>query len=157
MLQKNVQVPVDGATLEVVDRGAGEPVLVIQTGVVADEVLALASEPVLANRYRVIGHHRRGYAGSTPTEGPGSIDRDVSDCMAVLIALGVGRAHVVGDSYSCAVALQLALDAPDLVHTLALVAPPPLTESGRRLVVEASPRRSSPTGPGIGRPPSISS
>jgi pimeloyl-ACP methyl ester carboxylesterase len=37
--------------------------------------------------------------------------------------LGVARAHVVGHSFGGAIALQLALDAPQLVHTLSLLEP----------------------------------
>jgi pimeloyl-ACP methyl ester carboxylesterase len=40
--------------------------------------------------------------------------------------LGLERAHIVGLSYSGAVALQLAADAPDLTHTLNLLEPPPV-------------------------------
>ena len=46
------------------------------------------------------------------------------------MALGVGKANVVGVSYSAAVALQLAVDQPDLVHTLTLVEPPPVQGPG---------------------------
>jgi pimeloyl-ACP methyl ester carboxylesterase len=37
--------------------------------------------------------------------------------------LGIERAHVVGHSYGGAVALQLALDSPDVTHSLALLEP----------------------------------
>jgi pimeloyl-ACP methyl ester carboxylesterase len=37
--------------------------------------------------------------------------------------LGVARAHVVGYSYGGAIALQLALDTPEAVHSLALLEP----------------------------------
>jgi uncharacterized protein (TIGR02118 family) len=41
----------------------------------------------------------------------------------VLAHLGIARAHVVAHSYAGAVALQLALDAPAAVHSLALLEP----------------------------------
>jgi pimeloyl-ACP methyl ester carboxylesterase len=71
-------------------------------------------------------YHRRGYAGSSPVGGPGSIRRDAADCQALLAALRIERAHVVGLSYSGAVALQLAVDAPDRVRSLVLIEPPPV-------------------------------
>ena len=37
-----------------------------------------------------------------------------------------GRVHIVGYSYSGAVGLQLAVDAPEHVHTLTLIEPPPV-------------------------------
>lgn len=76
--------------------------------------------------YRKILYHRRGYGGSSPADGPGSVVRDAADCAALLAALGIERAHVAGVSYSAAVALQLARDAPDRVHTLTLLEPPPV-------------------------------
>lgn len=119
------QVAVEGATLEVSEWGSGEPVLLIQTALTADELLPLAREPALEG-YRKILYHRRGYAGSSPVDGPGSIPRDARDARGLLSALGIAAAHVVGVSYSAAVALQLAADAPAHVHSLALLEPPPV-------------------------------
>jgi pimeloyl-ACP methyl ester carboxylesterase len=113
-------------TLEAHDLGSGEPVVFIQTALIADELLPLASEPPLADGFRRIVYHRRGYAGSSPVGGPGSIPRDAADCQALLAALRIERAHVVGLSYSGAVALQLAVDAPDRVRSLVLIEPPPV-------------------------------
>jgi pimeloyl-ACP methyl ester carboxylesterase len=120
------RIPVDAGELEVEVRGAGEPVLLIQTALVADEFLPLANQPVLADHYRVIRYHRRGYAGSSPVQGAGSIQRDAADGQALLAALGVARTHVVGVSYSGAVALQMAADSPTCVRSLTLLEPPPV-------------------------------
>ena len=119
-------VAVDGAELGVEVEGSGEPVLLIQTGLVADEFLPLAAEPALRDHYRVIRYHRRGYGQSSPVQGAGSIQRDAADARALLAVLGVARAHVVGVSYSGAVALQMAADSPSWVHSLTLLEPPPL-------------------------------
>ncbi|GAA2144289.1 alpha/beta hydrolase [Nocardioides koreensis] len=120
------RVSVSDAVLEVTDRGSGEPLVLIQTALIADELLPLADDPGLRDHFRVIAHHRRGYGRSSPVAGAGSIERDADDCRELLAGLGVGRAHVVGLSYSGAVALQLARSAPDLVHSLCLIEPPPL-------------------------------
>jgi pimeloyl-ACP methyl ester carboxylesterase len=112
--------------LEAHDLGSGEPVVFIQTALIANELLPLASEPALADSFRRIVYHRRGYAGSSPVAGPGSIPRDAADCQALLAALRIERAHVVGLSYSGAVALQLAADAPDRLRSLVLIEPPPV-------------------------------
>lgn len=119
-------VRVADATLEVNVRGRGEPVVLIQTALTADEFLPLASQPALADGYQVILYHRRGYAGSSPVQGPGSIERDARDCEALLAALHIDRAHIVGVSYSAAVALQLAAMASGSVHSLCLIEPPPV-------------------------------
>jgi len=118
-------VPVDGAELQVEATGTGEPVVLVQTALTAGELRPLADH-ALRNGYRRVLYHRRGYAGSSPVHGPGSIARDAADCHALLDALGIQRAHVVGLSYSAAVALQLAADAPNLMHSLTLLEPPPV-------------------------------
>lgn len=118
-------VPVAGARLEVTERGAGEPVVFIQTALTADELLPLAADPALED-YRAVVYHRRGYAGSSPADGSGSITRDASDCVALLDQLGIDRAHLVGLSFSGAIALQLSADVPQRVQTLTLIEPPPV-------------------------------
>jgi pimeloyl-ACP methyl ester carboxylesterase len=116
----------DDVELEVDVRGAGEPVVLIQTAVTADELVPLARQPQLRDAFQVVLYHRRGYGASSPVVGPGSIERDATDCRRLLRVLGVDRAHVVGVSYSAAVAMQLAATEPQLVQTLCLVEPPPL-------------------------------
>lgn len=111
--------------LEVVDRGSGEPVVFVQTGLTADELLPLASDPAFDGD-RTILYHRRGYAGSSPADGPGSIPRDADDCAGLLAELGIARAHIVGLSLSGAIGLELASAAPHLVRTLTLIEPPPV-------------------------------
>lgn len=132
-------VSVPGAELEVASWGAGEPVVCIQTALTADELLPVASHPALAGHRKVL-YHRRGYEGSTAVAGPGSIPRDAGDCLALLDELGIDRAHVVGVSYSAAVALQLAADAPDRVHSLAVMEPPPVMVETRDEFGEANRR-----------------
>lgn len=50
-----------------------------------------------------------------------TLGEHAADCRAVLSHAGVPRAHVVGHSFGALVALQLALDSPELVGTLALL------------------------------------
>jgi pimeloyl-ACP methyl ester carboxylesterase len=112
---------IDGITLEYDDSGAGEPVVFIHGAFIADAFRPLLSEPVLAANYRLITYHRRGYGGSSPPSEPVTFALAARDCSALLSHLGVARAHVVGHSYGANVALQLALDAPRVVHTLSLL------------------------------------
>src|SRR5687768_15870142 len=111
---------VNGVELEYEVVGSGEPVLLISP-VVADGFLPLVSERALARRYRLDTYHKRGWAGSTHTPVPVSIADHAADVAALLAHLGVRRAHVVGHSSGAAVAAQLALMQPELVHTLALL------------------------------------
>ena len=116
------QARVNGAALEFEVTGSGEPVLLISP-VLADGFLPLLSEPALADRHRLITYHRRGWAGSTHAPGPVSIEDHAADAAALLDHLGVRRAHVAGHSSGASIALQLAFDHPDAVHSLSLLEP----------------------------------
>jgi pimeloyl-ACP methyl ester carboxylesterase len=107
--------------LEYEIHGSGEPVVLIHGSSVAGGFLPLLPEPALSD-YALIRYHRRGMAGSSRT-GPASIQQQAIDCAGLLAQLGVQAAHVVGHSYGGAIAVQLALDTPALVHTLALLEP----------------------------------
>jgi pimeloyl-ACP methyl ester carboxylesterase len=119
--------PVDGGgaevEFEVVGPAAGEPVVLIHGAFIAEAYAPLCAEPAVAARYRLVRYHRRGYAGSSPVPAPFSIARQAADCRALLRGLGIERAHVVGHSSGGAMALQLALDAPEVVHSLVLLEP----------------------------------
>ena len=111
---------VNGVNLEYDVTGEGEPVLLISP-VLADGFLPLLSEPSLAHGYRLITYHKRGWVGSTHTLPPVSVADHAADAAALLAHLGVRRAHIVGHSSGAAVAVQLALLQPEIVHTLALL------------------------------------
>lgn len=100
--------------------GSGEPVLLISP-LLADGFLPLLSEPALAEDYRLIRYHRRGWAGSTHTSPPITIADHATDAAALLDELGISRAHVAGHSSGGAIAVQLALDYPERLHSLALL------------------------------------
>ena len=128
---------IDGRALEYEVRGAGEPVVLVHGSHIADAFAPLLAESVLTERYRLILYHRRGFAGSTHPDGPLSIAQQATDCRALMQHLGVPCAHVVGHSYGGTIALQLALDAPEAVHSLALLEPPLLTVPSAPQFLEA--------------------
>lgn len=111
---------VNGVELEYDVTGQGEPVLLISP-VLADGFLPLLSQPALADRYRLITYHKRGWIGSTHTTAPVSVADHAADAAALLAHLDVPRAHIAGHSSGAAVALELALRHPGLVQTLALL------------------------------------
>jgi pimeloyl-ACP methyl ester carboxylesterase len=115
---------VGGMQLEYESKGSGEPVLLIPPGPLAGAFVPLMSEPALLDRHRLIRYHRRGQAGSTRAGGPVSFADHAADAAALLDHLGVRRAHVAGHSTGGAIALQLALDHPEVVETLAVLEPP---------------------------------
>jgi pimeloyl-ACP methyl ester carboxylesterase len=111
---------VNGVELEYEVTGSGEPVLFIGP-VLADGFLPLVRQPEIADRYQSIHYHKRGWVGSTHTSGTVGIEEHAADAAALLGHLDVPRAHVAGHSSGAAVAVQLALDEPQMVHTLALL------------------------------------
>src|SRR4051812_14227987 len=88
---------INGMELEIWDRGSGEPVVFVHGGM-GDECAAVLAEPALANRFRLIHYHRRGYGNSEAPKAPVSIPQQAADCRAVMRHLGVERAHCVGQS-----------------------------------------------------------
>ena len=109
--------------LEYEAKGDGEPVLLIHGALIADALLPLTREAVLADRYRLIRYRRRGHGGSDPYSGPFSLEQPGQDAQALLKHLGVERAHVIGHSGGGAIAVQLAIQAPGLVHSLVVLEP----------------------------------
>jgi pimeloyl-ACP methyl ester carboxylesterase len=125
----------DRAALESVEleyeiRGAGEPVVLVHAGIFADWFRPLVDEPALTDRYCVLSYHRIGYAGSSRPTAPVSIADQAAHCRSLMRHVGIERAHVAGHSSGGNIALQLALDAPDAVHSLALLEPALLTVPG---------------------------
>jgi 3-oxoadipate enol-lactonase len=138
-----------GTELEYQLRGtsAGEPVVLIHWGVAATWAEPLLDQQVLTGRYQLLSYHRAGFAGSGPLQGPPTIAAHAGHCHQLMRELGFTRAHIVGHSSSVPVALQLALDAPDAVHTLTLMeaarpAPPTGAERqfGTDVIVPAAQR-----------------
>src|SRR5690606_6420511 len=114
----------EGTAVEVREAGTGEPLVLIQTALAPDELVPLSRERAIADTHQVLDVRRRGYGASSRDDGPGSVVRDAADCLAVLDALGARPAHIVGTSYSGAVALELAAREPGAVRTLTLIEPP---------------------------------
>src|SRR5688500_9159269 len=114
---------VNGRVWEYEVKGSGEPVLLISTGPIADSFLPLFPEKAL-DPYRLIRYRQRALNGGTNGHAPVSFAQHAADAAALLGHLGVRRAHVAGHSTGAAIALQLAVDRPDMVGTLALLEPP---------------------------------
>jgi pimeloyl-ACP methyl ester carboxylesterase len=111
-----------GIELEYEVQGTGEELVVlVHHGVGVDWFRPLLEEPALTDNYRVLSYHRVGYGGSSGATGPLDFEQEAAHCRSLMGHLGVERAHVVGHSASAMIALQLALDNPDAVHTLALL------------------------------------
>jgi pimeloyl-ACP methyl ester carboxylesterase len=123
MQQQQLQrATLDGVEFEYEVQDSGEPVVLIHAGVCAEFFKPLMDEPALAG-YRLVRYHRAGYGGSGRVAGPLSIAGQAAHCRSLMRHLGIERAHVVGHSSSANMALQLALDAPEVVQSLGLLEP----------------------------------
>jgi len=113
------QMAVNGTNLAYVEQGQGEVVLFIH-GANGDWRTWDELRPIIATRYRFVSISRR-YHQPNPWPGDGkdySVQLHVNDAVAFIIALGVGKVHVVGGSYGGIVALYLALQRPDLLRSV---------------------------------------
>lgn len=114
------KIPVEpGVELEYQITGDGDPVLLIMatTGSLG---MWRPIVPALAERHKVIAYDHRGMGGSTPSEDAVSMRSLADDAAALLEALDVGPAHVIGWSLGSAVAQELALNHADKVASLVL-------------------------------------
>ena len=111
-------VEVPGGRLYYEAEGAGHPLLLIPGGLGSLRMWD-GQVPTFAERYRVIRFDPRGF-GRTETDAvPFS---NLADAAAVLEHVGATSSHVVGQSRGAIIALDLAIERPDLVDSLVLVA-----------------------------------
>jgi len=101
----------DGGRIHVVERGQGPP-LVLLHGIMLSSALWVHQLRDLADHHRVIAVDLRGHGQSLPGSAGSGIRILASDVAAVLEALGVENAVVVGHSMGGMVALQMAVDLP---------------------------------------------
>jgi pimeloyl-ACP methyl ester carboxylesterase len=111
-----------GIELEYETRGAGAPVVFVHHGAGVDWFAPLLRARAL-DRFWLLHYHRLGYEGSTGLTGALTFEREAVTFRGLMDELGIARAHVVGHSASGCMALQFALDAPGVVHSLALLEP----------------------------------
>lgn len=119
---------VDGAAIHWTETGGSPPVVLIHGLAAQLQNFGYALEGKLASDYRVIAVDRpgSGYSRWAPGQ-PRSLAAQARAIAGLLKAEGVGPAIVVGHSLGGAVALALALNHPERVRALALLAP--LTQS----------------------------
>ncbi len=112
-------VEANGAELHYDERGSGSPVLLVH-GTAA--CVWGDTFDRLATSHRVIAYDRRSFGGSAqpPPEDPRVHARDAA---ALLEALAAAPATIVGWSLGGVVAIELALERPDLVRALVLLEP----------------------------------
>lgn len=115
---------IDGYRLAYAEAGAGPPVLLVHGSL--NDCRAWAQQmDAFGARYRTIAVSLR-HCWPERWDGRGgdfTVDQHASDLAALLAALGLDAAHVIGHSRGGAVAIQLALAHPACVRTLVLADP----------------------------------
>ena len=117
MTESHVDVP--GGRLFVVDEGEGPPLVLLHAGVADLRAWDAMVAPLNAAGYRVVRFDTRGYGASTTEDVEFSLRADV---IAVLDALGIGRAALVGNSRGGMIAFDTAIEYPDRVVAVVGVA-----------------------------------
>jgi pimeloyl-ACP methyl ester carboxylesterase len=117
-------IEVDGARIHYLDEGSGPPLLLIHglAGQMRHFTYSLLDR--LKSDYRVVILDRPGSGYSTrPPQGSAAISAQARTIARFAKALGLERSLIVGHSLGGAIALSLALDHPEQVGGLALIAP----------------------------------
>jgi 3-oxoadipate enol-lactonase len=78
--------------------------------------------PELSSRYRVLTYDMRGQGQSGHPEGDYSLDQHAEDLVALMDALGLPRAHMIGTSYGGELNLLMGLRHPERCRSLTIIA-----------------------------------
>lgn len=114
-------VEVDGRRLRYLATGEGEPVVVFLHGFGGDLNNWLFNSEKLAQGRRTYALDLPGHGESVKDVGEGDLAFFSATLRGFLGAVGIDRPHLVGHSMGAAAALQLTLDEPDRVASLALI------------------------------------
>jgi pimeloyl-ACP methyl ester carboxylesterase len=112
-------VKANGVDLWVEQEGAGDDVLFV-SGLADEGACWVDQVGGLSDRYRVTTFDNRGVGRSTTPEGEFTIADFAADTVALMDALEIESAHVVGSSMGGAIAQELALAHPERVRSLVL-------------------------------------
>ena len=123
-MNRTYHIPSDGLTLVAETTGEGPP-LVFSHGLTNNRLQGHLLLQPLIGAYQLVVFDQRGHGESTPVTDPACYDPEhmTNDIVAVMDALGIGRATLSGESMGSATALLFALHHPERVERLWLVAP----------------------------------
>ena len=113
---------VNGVRLHYVERGSGEPIVLLHgNGSMIQDFQSSGLVDLAASKYRVIVFDRPGYGHSNrPRNTIWTPEAQADLIHDALAQLGIERATVLGHSWGCSVAVALAHKYPDLVGGLVL-------------------------------------
>jgi pimeloyl-ACP methyl ester carboxylesterase len=115
-------VDLDGVRLHFVERGEGEPLVLLHgNGSMLQDFESSGLIDMAAAEYRVIAFDRPGHGHSDrPRTTIWTPEKQADLIRAALVRMHVQRAIVLGHSFGCAVAIALALKYPECVSSLVL-------------------------------------
>jgi len=136
------EIQVNGITLNYIERGQGDTVLLVH-GTVGDYRTWDGQIEALSRDHRVIAYSRRYHYPNEwpPTASSFSAVIHAEDLAALIQRLDVGPVHLVGHSFGAFISLLVAREHPELVRSLTLGEPPVMslvatTPEGEALVQE---------------------
>ena len=114
---------VNGVELYYELNGSGEP-LVLVHGSWGDHHNWDPVVSALAESFRVLAYDRRGHSASERPAGQGSVFEDADDLAGLIDELGLGPAHVAGNSFGAVIVLRAATRRPEVFRSLIAHEPP---------------------------------
>lgn len=112
----------DQRRIRYLEQGEGGVPVVLVHGFGGDLDSWMLNQPELAARRRTVAIDLPGHGGSSKEVGPGTVGFLAGELAAILAALGIPRAHLVGHSLGGAICLDLALNHSELAASVTLVA-----------------------------------
>src|SRR5712691_5150031 len=109
---------IDVAWFEV---GRGEPLILIH-GLADDHRAWRRALPGLTLRHRVLMYDLRGHGETSLGRPDGTLKQLAADLVSLMDSVGVGSANVAGFSLGGTIAMRVAIDHPEKVRGLVLVA-----------------------------------
>lgn len=113
----------DGVRAHVLEQGAGPSLLCIHGASANGREFLPTIAPALAGEFHLLMLDRPGHGHSPPMRRASEIATQARVAAAAIEACAQGPVLVLGHSFGCAVGLRLALERPDIVRGLILVAP----------------------------------
>jgi pimeloyl-ACP methyl ester carboxylesterase len=134
-------IQVDGRTVEYELAGEGEPVLLCSPDWWPLDAWKLSGIPELSDRYRVVAFNQRGIGQSAGTPDDYDVRLFARDTLALIDALQISSAHLLGFAIGAVIALEAARQQPGRVRSLVLAAAGAGVPPGTPRVVPAAVER----------------
>lgn len=115
-------IQVDSRTVEDLSVGEGEPILLCSPDWWPLDAWTLSGIPELSDRYQVVAFNQRGIGQSAGTPDAYDVRLFARDTLALMDALGLPSAHLLGFAIGAVIAMEAARQQPARVRSLVLAA-----------------------------------